>query len=132
MLISFYKGVFATYPSPNVNALEAFFIQMIATMFFILVILSITDSRNSNFSCPQCALVIGSMITLNSIAFSYDGSNGINPARDFSPRLFILMAGWGSESFSAGDYFFWIPLIAPFFGSFLACILYLLLISNHF
>ena len=33
-------------------------------------------------------------------------------------RLFTLMAGWGSEATfgSLTNYFFWIPLIMPYFG----------------
>ena len=33
-------------------------------------------------------------------AFGYNCGGPINPARDFSPRLFTAMAGWGSQVFS--------------------------------
>jgi glycerol uptake facilitator-like aquaporin len=33
------------------------------------------------------------------IAFGYNCGYAINPARDFAPRLFTLMAGFGNETF---------------------------------
>jgi glycerol uptake facilitator-like aquaporin len=33
-------------------------------------------------------------------AFGYNCGAPINPARDFSPRLFSAMAGWGGDVFS--------------------------------
>ncbi|KAG3127201.1 hypothetical protein C6341_g25068 [Phytophthora cactorum] len=34
----------------------------------------------------------------------------INPARDFGPRLFTSIAGWGSKVFTLRDHYFWIPI----------------------
>ena len=61
------------------------------------------------------------------------GSNcgyAINPARDLGPRLFSAML-YGDYVFTAADYFFWIPIVAPIIGSFLGGFLYLVLISAH-
>ncbi len=33
-------------------------------------------------------------------AFGFNCGAPINPARDFSPRLFSAMAGWGADVFS--------------------------------
>ena len=61
------------------------------------------------------------------------GSNcgyAINPARDLGPRLFSAML-YGDYVFTAADYFFWIPIVAPIIGAFLGGFLYLVLISGH-
>jgi glycerol uptake facilitator-like aquaporin len=45
--------------------------------------------------------------------------------------LFTLIAGWGTKTFTAGNYFFWIPIVAPLVGSVIATLTYILLISAH-
>ena len=45
-------------------------------------------------------------------------------------RLFTLMAGWGTETFTAGNYFFWIPMIVPYFGGILGGAVYTLMVRH--
>ena len=45
--------------------------------------------------------------------------------------LKALMAGWGGETFSAGNYYFWIPLLSPMMGSCFGVVLYAIFISNN-
>ncbi|CAG8756031.1 42952_t:CDS:1, partial [Gigaspora margarita] len=52
----------------------------------------------------------------------------LNGARDFGPRLFTFIAGYGVEVFSAYNFYFWIPLVAPVLGGLFAGIIYDLLI----
>ena len=40
----------------------------------------------------------------------------INLARDFGPRLMSYFLGYGHEVWSAGNYYFWVPMVAPFIG----------------
>ena len=51
------------------------------------------------------------------ISFGANAGYAINPARDFGPRMFALIAGWGKVAFP-GDYgnindYFWIPIVGP-------------------
>jgi glycerol uptake facilitator-like aquaporin len=55
-----------------------------------------------------------------------------DPARDLMPRIFTWMAGWGSEVFTAYNYYFWIPLVGPFVGSLVAAFVYSFFISLQF
>jgi glycerol uptake facilitator protein len=62
------------------------------------------------------------------ISFGANAGYAINPARDFGPRMFALIAGWGKEAFP-GNYgnvndYFWIPIVGPLIGAALASVLY--------
>lgn len=48
----------------------------------------------------------------------------VNLARDFGPRLMSYALGYGHEVWSAGGYYFWIPMVAPFCGCAFGGILY--------
>lgn len=48
----------------------------------------------------------------------------INLARDFGPRLMSYAVGYGHEVWSAGGYYFWIPMVAPFLGCLFGGVLY--------
>lgn len=45
-------------------------------------------------------------------------------ARDFGPRLMTYAVGYGNAVWSAGGYYFWIPIVAPFLGCTFGGILY--------
>ena len=46
-------------------------------------------------------------------------------------RLLTLIAGFGKQTFSNGDYFFWIPWIVPHFGALIGAFTYFFLIEYH-
>jgi aquaglyceroporin related protein len=48
----------------------------------------------------------------------------INLARDFGPRLMSYFVGYGGGVWSAGGYYFWIPMVAPFCGTMFGGFLY--------
>jgi glycerol uptake facilitator-like aquaporin len=131
LLLVLYLELFGTYPAPNISTWQLALEQAVASGLFVILVLSITDKKNGNMSYEKCAVLIGLMITLINCGFGLDGCNVINPARDFSPRFFTFIAGWGVQVFTAGNYFFWIPICMPLIGSFFGSIIYLVFISNH-
>ena len=46
-------------------------------------------------------------------------------------RLFTLIAGFGEETFSSGDYFFWIPWIIPHIGAVIGALTYYFMVEHH-
>ena len=57
----------------------------------------------------------------------------LNPARDFGPKLFTSLAGWGSIAFTGGLAipYFLVPLLAPVVGAIIGAFLYRKLIGRH-
>ena len=47
------------------------------------------------------------------VAFGFNAGYAINPARDFGPRLFTAVAGWGGGVFTAGNGWWWVPIRRP-------------------
>jgi glycerol uptake facilitator-like aquaporin len=129
-----FAGIFTTFPQENLSTLGAVFDQAIGTFLLITVYLAMIDKRNNTpedgLHWFQVALSMGLTVTIIGMSFGYNSAYAINPARDFSPRLFTLIAGWGPQVFTAGNYFFWIPLFVPMFSAFLACFFYIILIDN--
>lgn len=56
--------------------------------------------------------------------FGWETGYAINIARDFGPRLMSYAVGYGSEVWSAGGFYFWIPMVAPFLGCAFGAALY--------
>ena len=58
-------------------------------------------------------------------------SSDFNPARDFGPRLFTAVAGWGSDVFRAGHSWWWVPIAGPLLGALVGGFTYDALIARH-
>jgi glycerol uptake facilitator-like aquaporin len=126
-----FASIFATYPRENLTTLGGVIDQAIGTFLLILVYLAMIDRRHEkDLHWPFIALCMGLAVTVIGMSFGYNSAYAINPARDFSPRLFTLIAGWGPQVFTAGNYFFWIPLVVPMITAFFTCIFYTLLLKH--
>jgi glycerol uptake facilitator-like aquaporin len=68
------------------------------------------------------------------IGLALGGPTGyaINPARDLGPRVFTYLAGWGSEVFRAGNYWWWVPIVGPLVGGVLGGWIYDAFVGKHF
>lgn len=132
------SAVFGTLPrnvtsSGSTETFSLFFDQFFASSIFITVILAVCDENNTPAKLPHVikALFIGFALMIIGTAYGINCGFAVNPARDFGPRMFTLIFGWGSQVFEAGPYFFWIPLLAPMIGSAFAVATYNLFIGNH-
>ncbi|KAF9284700.1 Aquaporin-3, partial [Linnemannia elongata] len=62
-------------------------------------------------------LIIGLSITLIGTSYGYQTGYALNPARDLGPRFFTALFGWGFGVFSRQNWYFWVPIVAPFLGA---------------
>lgn len=103
----------------SVSHNTAFFAEFIGTCFLVFAIFALTDSKND--SRPSEALtpiLIGLTVSILISLFAPLTQAGFNPARDFGPRLFAAMAGWGKISLPLGTDWGWLTvyIVAPITG----------------
>jgi MIP family channel proteins len=126
-------GIFATYPQPFLSVFPGGFIdQVVGTALLFGVILGITDDRNAPAPKGLVPVVVGLLVVLIGATFGFNSGYAINPARDFGPRLFTAVAGWGGDVFRAGNGWWWIPVIAPCVGAVVGGWIYDLFVGHRF
>src|SRR5882724_7150968 len=124
-------GIFATYPQPFLSTWGAMIDQIVGTALLLMLILAITDTRNNAPTGNTAPIIVGLLVVAIGMSFGFNAGYAINPARDFGPRLFTFVAGWGSEVFRANNYYFWVPIVGPLIGGVAGAYVYDLFIGNH-
>ncbi|XP_075381068.1 aquaporin-10 [Mycteria americana] len=124
-------SIFATYPADYLSLSSGFLDQVMGTALLIVGILAIMDTRNKGV--PKGLEPVAVALLVLSIEISMGSNCGcpLNPARDFGPRLFTYVAGWGVEVFSRGNGWWWVPVVAPLLGAAVGSALYQLLVAFH-
>jgi MIP family channel proteins len=126
-------GIWATYPQPFLSVFPGGVIdQIVGTALLVGVIFAITDSRNSPAPAGLAPVVVGLLVVLIGATFGFNSGYAINPARDFGPRLFTFVAGWGGDVFRAGRGWWWVPVVAPCVGGVLGGWIYDACIGHHY
>lgn len=109
-------GIFTTFPAYAQMPMAGVLDQAIGTALLMLLIFAITDERNQPPGSNLSPLMIGLVVV--AIGMSFGGMHGyaINPARDFGPRLFTVVAGFGNNGLTNGEPVFWVPIVGPLIG----------------
>ncbi|HSD27665.1 MAG TPA: MIP family channel protein [Vicinamibacteria bacterium] len=124
-------GIFATYPQPFLSTFPGGFVdQVVGTALLMLGIFALGDRKNAG-PATLGPVLVGALVVSIGMTFGFNSGYAINPARDLGPRLFTLLAGWGSEVFRAGGGWWWVPVVAPCLGGLLGGFLYDLSITRH-
>lgn len=127
-------GIFATYPRSGISMPQAILDEIFGTMLLVLCVKSITDSNNGKPPNGFEPLFIGATVFTIGSSFGVNTGYAINPARDLGPRIFTAIAGF-PNTFSRGndkfDYYFWIPVVGPFFGAVCGALIYKYTIGDH-
>jgi MIP family channel proteins len=124
-------GIFATYPQGYLSIAGGFVDQVVGTMLLMAGVLAVTDQRNVAPPAWLTGPLVGLLVVGIGVAFGFNAGYAINPARDFGPRLFTFVAGWGSGVFSAGNGWWWVPIAAPIVGAILGAWLYDTFVNRH-
>lgn len=109
--------MFAPIPKDQVSNAMAFWTECLATIIMTTTLAAIEDERNFAANRATKPIIVGLMIAAIGMCFGFNTGYALNPARDFGPRLFTSLAGWGSNPFRYHNSWFWIPLTAPVVGS---------------
>jgi glycerol uptake facilitator protein len=117
-------GVFTTFPAfPKVLG-AGFLDQVIGTALLLLLIFAITDEFNAPPGANLTPLMVGLVVV--AIGMSFGGMHGypINPARDFGPRLFTVVAGFRNNGLTDGSPAWMVPIAGPLIGGLVGAGLY--------
>jgi glycerol uptake facilitator protein len=117
-------SVFTTFPAFPNYPLAGLLDQVVGTAILLLLVLAITDERNQ--PAPQGLIPVLVGLVVVAIGMSFGGMHGyaINPARDFGPRLFTVLAGFRNNGLTDGTLVFWVPIAGPIAGGLLGAWLY--------
>ncbi|XP_061598294.1 aquaporin-10b [Cololabis saira] len=124
-------GIFSTYPADYLSVWGGVVDQVIGSAALMLCVLALGDQRNT--PVPDCLqpVLVGGVVLVIGISMGSNTGYSLNPARDFGPRLFTYIAGWGADVFKAGEGWWWVPLVATCAGALLGTLVYELMVEVH-
>jgi glycerol uptake facilitator protein len=125
------QGVYSTSPGPGMSVLGGLRSEIIGTALLLMLILAITDARNTAPGANLAPWIIGIAVVVIGMSLGATSGYAINPARDFGPRLASWVTGWSTAmSTSNGDFYAWVPIIGPLIGGAIGVYLYDFFVGN--
>ncbi len=125
------------YPNPGGTAVVSMPLAMAAEAFgtFLLLMFIFALTEGCNVGRPSDAITpifIGLTVTSIICLVAPLTQAGLNPARDFGPRLVAWLTGWGSAALpdSYGG-FFWVYMLAPIAGGALAALFFMYVLERN-
>lgn len=125
-------GIWATYPQLFLSTFGGLVDQIVGTFMLMLVVFAISDQRNAPPAAGMAPFIVGLLVMAIGMALGFNAGYAINPARDFGPRLFTFVAGWGADVFRAGNGWWWVPIVGPVIGAVAAGWVYDAFIGSRF
>ena len=120
------------YPNPGDAAVSSVSLPLaigaeaIGTFLLVLMIFALTEKSNEGRpSSSSAPLFIGLTVSSCICLVAPLTQAGLNPARDFGPRMVAWAFGWGKAAFpDAVGGFFWVYIIGPVVGAILSSLLF--------
>ena len=104
-------GIFTTFPAFPDQPIAGLLDQTIGTALLLFLILAIGEEAKE-----LAPILIGLLVVAIGMAFGGMHGYAINPARDFGPRLFTVVAGFRNNGLTDGPLVFWVPIVGPLLG----------------
>jgi len=126
-------GIFSTYPNPHIDNFQAFAVEVVITAVLMMTIFAVGDDQNGAPKGHSAAVLIGIVIAIIGGSLGPLTGFAMNPARDFGPKVFAYLAGWGEVAFTGGlsNPYFWVPILGPIVGAQLGALIYDKVIKNN-
>ncbi|KIM41552.1 hypothetical protein M413DRAFT_411376 [Hebeloma cylindrosporum] len=122
---------FSSYALDYMSTVTCFFSEFLGAAVLAFMIVAATDKNNAAPPVGLLPLVLFLTLLGLGTALGMQTAFAFNPARDFGPRLFLTMAGYGSELYTyRNQYWIWCPILAPILGAQCAVGLYDLFLYN--
>ncbi|KAG6828579.1 hypothetical protein H0H92_007509 [Tricholoma furcatifolium] len=110
-------GIFATYALDYMSSVSCFFQEFLGAAILVLVVFAITDKGNSPPPPGMAPIVLFFLLMGLAAGNGMQTSFAFNPARDFGPRLFTSMIGYGKAVYTyRHQYWIWCPIMGDFLG----------------
>ncbi|MBX6763060.1 MAG: aquaporin family protein [Rubrobacteraceae bacterium] len=124
-------SIFATFPAPyfHGNMVGPLIDQIVGTMFLVMFVFALTDDRNQPPLSNLAPFLVGMAVAAIGMSYGANAGYAINPARDFGPRIFAWLAGWGQVAMPGtvkGSFsnYFWVPIVGPLVGGVIGAYVY--------
>jgi len=125
-------SIFATFPAPyfGSSTIGPLIDQIVGTAFLLMFVLALTDERNQPPRMNMAPLLVGLAVAAIGMSFGANAGYAINPARDFGPRFFAWLAGWGRVALPGVHGYVWVPIVGPLVGGVVGAVVYDLFIRD--
>lgn len=112
---------------------QAAFVEIVITSILMGLIMALTDDGNAVLRGALGPLLIGILVAVIGASTGPLTGFAMNPARDFGPKIFTFLAGWGKISMTGGREipYFIVPIIAPIIGACLGAAVYRVFIGKN-
>ena len=111
-----------------VSPIAAVLIEAWATGVLVFVIFAFTDPHNTTVGSGKhkvpVPILIGATVMVLISLYGPLTQAGLNPARDFGPRVFAAVAGWGRVAIPGPRNGFWVYIVGPLCGGLVGGALY--------
>lgn len=120
-------AMFGASDRQAVSHAQACLAELLGTAALALVVFAVSDPRRKDPgpTLYTAATAIGAVVAIIIVVIAPLTQAGLNPARDFGPRLFAFLAGWGEIAIPGPrNMFFTVYILSPTLGAVLGAWVY--------